>query len=338
MINTREEKSETPQEINRTGFRGDSRGPDVIFTDGFIPRFSVDDISYRTIGDLDATTAVAVSWRFRPTVYFPIEDPTQILWIYVVDIDLSQADQDKIFHSAIDVKRKKATDLLIDTPSSFFYTHGKQVLDAMDKKITRRSNHCMLFADECAVKEIKRENILFAVQCTRTFNNPRFPDNGGVYVLGRDLKTDPNGQDILPNPNRKNMSPERLEQIKQFLEYEINLSRTQEMKMPMESDGYHRSEPKIQQQIFNQLDQDISDQIEKMKKNSECKNGKLDILALMTLKDYLNDKLSLKDFNFFKNFNQSISAETEEMVDRVRTFKENVHGVSSSSSPTMGRC
>lgn len=361
----KKEQKEISQRKTRIGFRGDSRPPQVIFEQGFTSRDAESDIYYRAPedyghrnssvagGDTDPVSAVAVSWRLRPTTYFPVApepgaSPVNELWIYVVDIDLSEASNDEIFTSAIgSIKEGKSK--VSDTPSAFSYTHGRQALDLIKKTSSSFRPTSpqveMLFADEFAVKEIKRENILFAVKCKRHLLNPDISMRGGSYVLGADRKAEPNEIDILSNPNRKDVSPERLAQIQKFLEFEINLSKNQEMRMPSATHGYQRypySDPSAEQQIFNQLNQDIDRNIEEVKKkgkydadknkwNNSASSYPQQLAVLVALKAYLNDEMRLitlrEVIRANKKYKQGgglfFKSEIEKLVNAVLAFKEN---------------
>jgi len=376
MSNTRDDKSEIPQKKTRIAFRGDTRPPETIFSQGFVSRKPESDIIFHEEQDLESSSAVAVSWRLRPTSYFPIDNPsTTQLWIYVDDIDLSEANNDKIFYSAIDaIKRgQEQKNFLIDSfgppllqyardskvvdqsSSTFFYTHGRQVLESMVNP-DGSSVKELFFADEFAVKEIKPENILFAVLCNRIFTNPQKVDLGGTYKLGRNIQTDPNGQDIISNPDmNKDIPQERLEQIKKFLQFEIDLSRNQEMKMVSMSRGYQQSsvsreyqesfqrqksmdDSVLKEQTF--LNLRIEEQIAKIKENGEYDNEKWKdptscypqkFAVLTALKNYLNYQIQLDELNYIISLNPKykegggfFKSETEALVILVKTFKESI--------------
>ncbi|HSW68618.1 MAG TPA: hypothetical protein VLI69_00480 [Gammaproteobacteria bacterium] len=219
----------------RIGFRGDTRHPNDIFRDGFLSRLPAHPITYHPDESYtNKKTAVCFTWRLSASAYFPVDQPEEKeTWIYVLNIDLLRASSDDIFHSRLNNIKNGDEKISNENTSDFANIHGAQYLDMAKKGASPEINR-LLFADEMAVKEIKSDDILFAVKCRRSFNNPGCLEDGGIYQL-----IGP----IIDNPNFKPgvLSPEMIMKARELIEIEIQLSKKGIINLPSVDSGVERN-------------------------------------------------------------------------------------------------
>lgn len=228
----------------RTAFRGDTRkpdGPDGIFSTGFQVQSPEEKMRFE--GGI--INGVCFSWRLSVASYFPIptrelikckangfeltegvweqvdyypERPkyefnySQCIWIYVVDIELPQGENEH-----------------------FMNTHRKQVSEGAQLSVGEQAFlRNLWFADEAAVDEINPKNIMFAVKCERRFNDARDWKEGGKYQLSG----------LIINPRAVSQDIETVKQIQKFLEQEIaSQENAAWYTMPIGEEGYKKNEP-----------------------------------------------------------------------------------------------
>lgn len=312
----------------KLGCRGDSRHPykNKIFQKGFFARTN-GSIDYQFDHGTDQATAVCFTWNISMAAYFPLEATQSKTWIYLLNIDLSSAATDDIFHSKIEAVKKNQSDIdtLSSTTNHFVNIHGRQVLDSIkgygkpechfiflsskeqdvtvdvlrklkiesgsayvftgekffciaknmpsnnyvfinltkpqiekliiftknlnldkDKKavlsteqlkeITSITNHrwfdpsiyAYLYANEAAIKYVLPQDILYAVECVRTWNNSEEWQDGGTYQLTGE---------VLKNPNAKFESAGKMATMACSI-LEAMVKGKESFKMPLPKDGY----------------------------------------------------------------------------------------------------
>lgn len=247
----------------RIGFRGDTRGPDEIFRSGFVTRKEDAPIIYDKGYAIDPNTAICFSWRMSVASIFPqkelswryTDDDT---WIYVINVDVSE--------------------------SNLFDTHRRQVVN--DAAVTKK----FWYADEVAVKEVKAEDILFAVKVHR-FRSGWQEDNdptrnqmseekfAGMAFLEKLtlIQAEVNRLDelkvkalyrlteIVPNPKvNPKLSQTLYNATKNFLEEELKSAENSKgYKVPLDVSGYLPSEPHLDDnaKAFRRLVKDNNDLI-----------------------------------------------------------------------------
>lgn len=223
----------------RTGFRGDSRSPDEIFITGFNSRDPASPITYG--GDIDQNKAVSLSWRMRAATYFPLPDLAKPdkksdTWLYVVNIDISNANKDEVFSLRANTftRTKENEPAINDTKNDFVNIHAIQVMDSM-KHPENLGKHLpqLFYAEEIATKKIKPQDILFAVRCTRTWNDPMDFEKGGQFILTGDIRVNTNRDQHIPDV--------MVEMAEKLLIEEMRKSELHPITMPMADTGYAKN-------------------------------------------------------------------------------------------------
>lgn len=224
----------------RLGFRGDKRHPieDGIFDNGLNARLTDAPILYRgPTCDTNNKSAVCFTWRLDTACYFPLQAEEEITYIYVLNIDLSQAAKDDIFQSRLKFLNSPKNEMFNETKSNISNIHGTQYLDSLIFKYTYKpaeaSNY--LFADEMAAKKIPAKDILFAVKCVRQFNNPKDLKKGVTYQLVGSIIDNRN---FVPG----DLSPEMITKARELINTEIQLSAVNKIDAPLIESGFQKND------------------------------------------------------------------------------------------------
>lgn len=141
---------------SRTVFRGDSREPSVIFSEGLQPRDASQPHHRERGGTPNPASRICFSHRFATAAVFPLDVYQEETWVYLLQIPITN---DYELYS---------TTLVTSSPQKF-----------------DMGRHMLLFGDEGNVSQIPPEQIIGAVKCIRKFQG-RHVFDGGVYrVTGK---------------------------------------------------------------------------------------------------------------------------------------------------------